>query len=300
MYIVLTGGAGHITKPLALQLLNEGHAVIVVGRNAQNLKELTDAGAMASIGSVEDVAFLTETFTRADAVYTMVPPNMTATDWKGWIGQIGENYAAALKTAEVKHVVNLSSFGAHLPEGAGPVSGIYRVEQALNTLDEGVSIVHLRPCSFYYNLMANVDMVKHLNIIGANYGGEGFTIPLVDSTDIASVAAEELGETHENAVRKIRYIVSDEVTTDQIASALGNAIGKPQLPWVVFSDEQMLQGAIQAGLPEEVAKNYVELGSAMRSGKIAEDYLQHKPETFGNVKLANFAEAFAAAYNSKN
>ncbi len=297
MYIVLTGGAGHITKPLALQLLQEGHAVIVIGRSAENLKELTDAGAMASVGSIEDIAFLTKVFTGADAVYTMVPPSMTATDWKGWIGQIGENYAAALKAAEVKHVVNLSSFGAHLPDGAGPVSGLYRVEQALNTLDEGVSVVHLRPCSFYYNLMANVDMIKHMNIIGANYGGEGFTIPQVDPTDIAAAAAEELGETHENAVRKIRYVVSDEVTTDQIASTLGNAIGKPQLPWVAFSDEQMLQGALQAGLPEEVAKNYVELGAAIRSGKMSEDYLLHKPETLGKVKLADFAQTFAAAYH---
>ena len=90
MYIVLTGGAGHITKPLALQLLHEGHAVIVIGRSAENLTELTDAGAMASVGSIEDVAFLTDAFTRADSVYTMVPPNMTAADWKGWIGQIGK------------------------------------------------------------------------------------------------------------------------------------------------------------------------------------------------------------------
>lgn len=100
MYIVLTGGAGHITKPLALQLLHEGHAVIVIGRHADHLKELTEAGAIAETGSVEDVEFLTKAFTRADAVYTMVPPNMTAADWKGWIGQIGKNYAAALKAAE--------------------------------------------------------------------------------------------------------------------------------------------------------------------------------------------------------
>lgn len=296
MYIVLTGGAGNITKLLALQLLDEENAVIVISRNADNLKELTEAGAIAEIGSVEDVAFLTNAFTRADAVYTMVPPNMAAPDWQDWYGQVGENYAAALKAAGVKHVVNLSSYGAHLPEGAGPVSGLYRVEQSLNMLDGDVSVVHLRPAYFYNNLLSNIDLIRHMGIMGANWGGEGFTLPIVDPSDIAAVAAEELVVVHENRNRKVRYVISDEVTSQQIASTLGSAIGKPDLQWVVFSDEQFVQGAMQAGLPEHGAKSYAELGASMRSGKLDEDYQLHKPETMGKVKLADFAKTFAAAY----
>ena len=114
MNYTLTGGAGNITKPIALALLKAGHSVTVIGRNAANLKELTDAGAAAAIGSVEDIAFLTQAFTGADAVYTMVPPTMPASDWKGYIGRIGKNYATAIAAAAVKKVVNLSSVGAHL------------------------------------------------------------------------------------------------------------------------------------------------------------------------------------------
>ena len=62
MKYVITGGAGNISKPLALQLLTAGHAVTVIGRSEGNLKELTDAGAKAAIGSVEDLAFLTAAF----------------------------------------------------------------------------------------------------------------------------------------------------------------------------------------------------------------------------------------------
>src|SRR5689334_18963560 len=99
MKYVITGGAGNISKPLAETLLAAGHQVTVVGRNAENLKPLTDKGASAAIGSVEDVDFLTKTFTGADAVYTMVPPTMSAADWKGYIGQIGQNYAAAISAS---------------------------------------------------------------------------------------------------------------------------------------------------------------------------------------------------------
>jgi hypothetical protein len=48
----------------------------------------------------------------------------------------------------------------------------------------------------------------------------------------------------------------------RVASALGKAIGQPDLKWVEFTDEQALQGMQQAGLPTEIANNYVEMGTA--------------------------------------
>ena len=167
MKYVITGGAGHISKPLAEKLLKAGHDVTIIGRNPGNLKPLTDQGAKAAIGSVDDVAFLTEAFRGADAVYTMVPPIFQVDDWKSYIGGIGKNYAEAIKEAGVKYVVNLSSIGAHMQEGAGPVSGLYRVEQTLNELKD-VNIKHLRPGYFYYNLFGNIDMIRSMNIFGGN------------------------------------------------------------------------------------------------------------------------------------
>lgn len=295
MKYVITGGAGHISKPLAENLLKAGHEVTIVGRNAANLKPITDLGAKAAIGSVEDVAFLTAAFAGADAVYTMVPPNMGAGNWKQYIGQIGKNYTEAIKANKIKYVVNLSSIGAHLPDGVGPVSGLYLVEQSLNTLTD-VNIKHLRPSYFFANLLANTGMVKHMNIIGNNFGGENFKMILVHTNDIAAVAAEELLDLNFTN-HSIRYIASDEVSTDKIAKVLGEAIGKPELPWVVFTDEQSLGGMIQAGLPEEIAKNYTEMGNALQTGIMSEDYWKNKP-VLGKVKLEDFAKEFAAVYNS--
>ena len=143
MKYVITGGAGNISKPLSEILLSKGHQVTVISRNEKNVASLVAKGAIAAIGSIEDVPFLTAAFAGADAVYTMVPPTMTASDWKGWIGKIGENYAQAIKASGIKYVVNLSSAGAHLPEGCGPVSGLFKEEEALNGLKD-VHIRHLR------------------------------------------------------------------------------------------------------------------------------------------------------------
>jgi uncharacterized protein YbjT (DUF2867 family) len=296
MKYVITGGAGHISKPLAEKLLKAGHQVTVISRNADNIGSLTNNGAKAAIGSVEDIAFLKKTFSGADGVYTMVPPRIDVSDIKSHIASVGKNYAEALKSNDIKYVVNLSSVGAHLPDGVGPVSGLYRVEQSLNELKE-TNIRHLRPTYFFANFLGNISMVKNMNIIGGNFGGADFKMLLADTNDIAEVAFEELSKLN-FAGHTVRYIGSDERGTNDIAKILGTAIGKPQLPWVTFTDEQALGGMMQMGLPENAAKNYTEMGHAMNDGSMFADYWKHPPEKLGKTKLEDFARTFAAVYNS--
>jgi uncharacterized protein YbjT (DUF2867 family) len=293
MKIIVTGSLGHISRPLVEKLTAAKHIVTVISSNADRKREIEAFGATAAIGSVSDVAFLTNTFSGADAVYTMVPPTFSASNWKQYIGTIGKNYAKAISDAGIKNVVNLSSMGAHMPEGCGPVSGLYYVEQALNAL-EGVNVKHLRPGFFYYNFFANLGMIKHMGIIGGNYG-DGAKLVLANPADIADVAADELLSLSFTD-KSVRYIASDEKTTDEIASILGKAIGKPELKWINFTDEDTVGGMLQNGLPLDVAKNYAEMGAAMRSGEMAAEYNSSRSATFGKTNLEAFAPVFAAAY----
>lgn len=293
MKYVITGSLGNISKPLAERLIAAGHSVTVISSNAGKTEQIEAIGAKAAIGSVEDIPFLIETFSGADAVYTMVPPNFGSGNWKKYIAGIGENYAAAIQGSGVKYVVNLSSIGAHMREGCGPVSGLYFVEKALNGL-VGANVKHLRPGFFYTNFLGNIAMIKHMGIIGANYG-EGTQLVLVHPDDIAEAAATELLALSFEG-KSIRYVASDEKSTHEVAAILGEAIGKPELPWADLGDEDLLAGLLQAGLPEEIAKNYVEMGVAMRSGGMASDYTNNPPAEFGSTKLEAFGPAFAAIY----
>lgn len=295
MKYVITGGAGNISKPLALTLLQAGHDVTVIGRSAENLASLTAAGAKAAVGSVEDLGFLIATFKGADAVYTMVPPNWAPVKWKEWIGSIGQNYAAAIKANGIRYVVNLSSIGADLPDGCGPVSGLHKSEKALN--ETGAAVRHLRPSYFFSNFLGNAAMVKHMNIIGSNFGGNGFKLPMSATQDIAAAAAEEITALSFTG-NSVRYLVSDELETEKIAAILGEAVGKPELPWVSFSDEQAQGGMLQAGLPAEVAANYVEMGASLRSGVMQAHFNSNRPAELGKTKFAEFAPVFAQVYQT--
>lgn len=294
MKYVITGSLGNISKPLAQRLVAAGHDVTIISSKHDKVEQIEAIKAKAAIGSVTDVAFLSRIFNDADAVYTMVPPFFGAPDWKKFIAGIGENYATAIKISDVKNVVNLSSIGAHMSEGCGPVSGLHFVEKALNDL-AGVNVKHLRPGFFYSNLLANVSLVKSMGIMGGNYG-ENAIMVMAHPKDIAEVAAEEMLALSFKG-KSIRYIASHELKTSQIASIIGEAIDRPELQWVNFKDEESLAGMLQAGLPEEVASNYTEMGSAMRSGEMASDYNVNRPETFGKIKMEDFAKVFKAIYS---
>lgn len=296
MKYVVTGSLGNISKPLAEKLVAAGHTVTVISSKADKVEQIQALGAQAAIGSVEDAGFLARTFIGADAVYTMVPPNFGAKDFKQYIAGIGRNYASAIRSSGVKNVVNLSSIGAHMPEGCGPVSGLYFVEKALNELED-VNVLHLRPGFFYTNFLANIPMIQQMGIIGGNYG-EDARLVLSHPNDIAEVAAWELMDL-EFRDKTIRYLASDERTTRELASVFGKAIGKLDLPWVNFTDEESFAGMQQGGLPDEIARNYTEMGAAMRSGDMNSEYITRRPVSFGKTKLEDFAPYFAAVYNEK-
>jgi len=296
MKYVLTGGAGHITQPVAEKLLAAGHIVTVIGRDAAKLKPLTEKGATAAVGSVEDRAFLTQAFAGADAVYLMIPPNFGVTDWLGYQQQVADNFIEAIKANDIRKTVVLSSIGAHMITGAGPVDGLAYLETALKKLPN-VENLFLRPSYFYYNFFGQIPMIKHMNIIGANLGEADTKLVLTHTNDIADVAAEELLALQFTGT-SVRYIASDERTVQEIASVLGKAVGNEQLPWVAFSDEQMKGGLLQAGLPDVFAEGYTVMGAAIRNGEMQSDYWNNRPAPLGKIKLEDFAKEFAVAYSA--
>ncbi len=155
MKIIVTGSLGNISKPLAQELVQKGHAVTVISSDAGKQKAIEALGAAAAIGPLEDVGFLTTTFEGADAAYCMIPPANYfdhTLDLTAYTLRIANNYVQAIKTSGVKRVVFLSSIGAHLTEGNSIIRVFNEVETMLNKL-ENTAITFMRPTSFYYNYL---------------------------------------------------------------------------------------------------------------------------------------------------
>ena len=301
MKIVVTGSLGHISKPLAEELVQKGHLVTVVSSRTERQPAIEAIGAKAAIGTMEDVDFLTATFKGADVVYLMealaygsfFDKNL---DFIAANTNIGRNYQQAVQRSGVKRIVHLSSIGAHTDKGNGILAFHYHVENLLMQLPEDVSIKFMRPVGFYYNMFQFIRGIKAQGAIVSSYGGDEKE-PWVSPLDIAAVVAEEIERPFNG--REVRYIASDEVSPIAAAGILGEAIGLPDLKRVVISDEQSLEGMIAAGMNPETAKGFVEMNAAIRTRGLFEDYYRHRP-VLGKVKLRDFAKEFAAVYEEQS
>jgi uncharacterized protein YbjT (DUF2867 family) len=301
MNIVLTGSLGNIGKPLTQALVQKGHSVTVISSNPERKKDIEALGAKALIGAMQDTGFLTTAFQGADIVYLMETMEAAGdmfdktVDFIGDITQIGRNYKQAVEQSGVKQVIHLSSVGAHMEKGNGILAFHHNVENILRQLPGDISIKFIRPVGFFINLFSFIRNIKSKGIIISNYGGDQKE-PWVSPLDIAAAVAEEM-EMPFNG-RSVRYVASDEVAPNEIARALGEAIGKPDLKWTVVPDEQLLQAWIGIGMNEQVASGFVEMQASQASGVLYEDYYRHKP-VLGSIKLNDFAKEFAAAYHAE-
>jgi uncharacterized protein YbjT (DUF2867 family) len=297
MKIVLTGSLGHISRPLTEELVQKGHSVTVISSKAERQKEVEALGATAAIGTVEDVHFLSEAFSGADAVYCMIPPGSFADpdyDVLARVNKVAHNYAKAIRNSEVKQVVHLSSIGAHTNIDNGLLILHFNMEKTLKELPMDVAITTMRPCAFYYNLLSFAGMIKNGGFMASNYGKDDI-VPWVSPLDIAAAVAEEIGSPFTG--RKVRYVASEEISCNEIAGIIGEAISKPDLKWKVISNEQMESGMISTGMRTDIAKGLVEMNASMHLGKLFDDYYRNRP-ILGKTKMKDFAKEFAAVYNS--
>ncbi|EPG66695.1 NmrA family NAD(P)-binding protein [Leptospira wolffii] len=298
MKIIITGSLGHISRPLTETLVHKGHSVTVVSSKQERKKEIEALGAIPAIGRMEDAEFLTNIFQGADIVYAMeavgyenfFDPNFDLTEAAI---RIATNYKKAIQSSGVKKLIHLSSIGAHTDSGNGILAFHYEAEKILSALPEDVNIKFMRPVGFYYNMFAFLQTIKAQGKIISNYGGDERE-PWVSTLDIAEAIAEEIESPFHG--RSIRYIASDEVSPNELAEILGGAIGKPDLKWLVISDQESLDGMVRAGMNPKTARGYMEMNAARRGGALYRDYFRNRP-ILGKTKLKDFAKDFAYAYN---
>jgi len=300
MKIIVTGSLGHISKPLTKELVQKGHKVTVISSKPERKIDIEALGAKAAIGTMEDVDFLSATFEGADVVYVMEA--LGANNFfdqhlslRDAISRIAHNYRKAIQESGVKHVVHLSSIGAHTDKGNGILAFHYDAENILKQLPDDVSIKFMRPVGFYYNMFAFIQTIKTQNVIVSNYGGDDKE-PWVSPLDIAAVIVDEIEKPF--AGREIRYIASDEVSPNEVAKILGETIGKSDLKWMAVPDEQFLNGLLTAGMNPQIAKDFVEMNASRRGGILYQDYYRNKP-ILGKVKTTDFAKEFATVYHQK-
>jgi uncharacterized protein YbjT (DUF2867 family) len=293
---VIVGASGHVGAGIARSLLESGKKVRAVARKADALKQLADRGAEVSLGTVEDAAFLKQAFAGAHAAFLMIPPNFALqTGFRQWQNRIGENFAGALEATKVPYAVTLSSVGAHLSEGNGPVAGLYDLEQRLNAIT-ALNVLHLRPTYFLENHLNSIGMIKGMGFNGGALRAD-LAFPQIATRDIAVVGARRLTALDFKGKVVHELLGARDVSMDEVTRVFGKAIGKPDLQYRQFPYADAQNGMVQMGLPAEIAGMYMEMTRGFNEGKITPTQPRNA-ETTTPTTVEEFATSvFAPAFN---
>src|SRR6516162_8050364 len=103
--ITVMGATGNTGKKISQTLLEAGEKVRALGRSEHKLADLKRAGAEVLTGDTSDAAFLSKAFHGADAVYTLLPTDRRAPDYRAEQDREGEAIVQAIHDSRVRYVV---------------------------------------------------------------------------------------------------------------------------------------------------------------------------------------------------
>jgi uncharacterized protein YbjT (DUF2867 family) len=294
--ITILGATGHVGGKIADILIKKGEPVRLIARSSDRLRKLVGRNATAFAGDAMNTEFLVKAFKDADAVFTMIPPDPKAADFMQYANRIGESIARALEIEKVKYVVNLSSIGAELPEGTGPIKALHNMEEKLNRI-KGLNVLHLRASYFMENLLWNVDLIRSKGITGSAMRGD-LRIPMIATRDIAAYAADRLvkRDFFGPTVHDLRG--PRDLSMMEAAEIIGKKIDKPGLSYLMFPYDDAEKGMVAAGLSPDMSRQYIEMIRAFNEGLIKTDNLTKKVST--PTSFEGFCdEVFVPIYRQK-
>jgi uncharacterized protein YbjT (DUF2867 family) len=294
--IAIVGASGNTGGVAAEKLLASGAKVRAIGRNAGHLERLTSKGAEAFTADATDAASLTKAFDGAEAVYAMVPPNVSAPDVPAYQAQVSDALAEAIAKAKVPKVVVLSSFGADKPEKTGPVMGLHHLEEKLSAI-AGLDAVFLRAGYFMENLLPQVAVIGKLGMMAGPVRAD-LPLPMIATRDIGAAVAELLLKADFTGKQPRELLGQRDVTYSEIAPLIGNAIGKSGLSYTKLPAMMLRPALTQMGMSKSMANMLLEMADALNSGYMAPLEPRSESNSTPTSIEAFIAEEFVPRYQS--
>jgi uncharacterized protein YbjT (DUF2867 family) len=292
LYVIL-GASGNTGSIIADSLLLAGEKVRVVGRDAGRLQRFVRKGAEAFTGDVSDAVALTAAFRSARAAYLMLPPITSREDQE----RESDAIAKAVTESGLRYAVHLSSYGAQVPEGTGPVTGLHSSEQKLNAVS-GLNVLHLRAAYFMENNLAAISMIQEMGIFGHAFLPD-LKLPMIATRDVGNYAAQRLLDLDFSGKQTRELLGERDLSMAEATAIIARGIGKQDLRYVQFPYDHLQRVLEQMGMRPKKAAVYIEMFKAINTGVLA----AQEPRSLENATTTSFEtfvqDVFAPAYHGK-
>ncbi len=260
MYVI-TGATGNTGKVAAESLLARGKKVRVVVRDASKAAALAAKGAEVAVADLRDEKALTKALEGAEGTYLLVPPSMSEKSFRAYQDATSASLAASVRASKVPHVVLLSSIGAELSSGNGPIAGLHVTERLLGDVTTAKS-TFIRAGYFMENLGGSLGALEQ-GILPSFVPGD-LPIEMIATRDIGELAATLLAEGPKAGVVNLG---GAPVTMRDVAAILTKLVGKP-----IQVAEAPLDAVVPTltgfGMPEDLASLYREMLGAFGAGHV--------------------------------
>lgn len=292
--ITVFGASGNTGGAAAAFLLRNGKQVRVVGRKAERLAALVAAGAESAVGDIEDGAFVRQALTGAEAAYVLIPPNPAAQDFRAYQERVVGNVVAAVAATGLRHLVLLSSIGAHHSAGTGPIVAVHEFERRLGEIGD-LNALYLRAGFFMENVFMGLAAIKAQGIHAGPLPA-GTAVQMIAAADIGTYAGGRLARLDFTGKNVIHLLGPELISQTKLVSILGQAVGSP-IRYAQVSLDEVEQGMLQAGLSPSVVSVFMEMYRAAGQGLVAPEEggaVALGPTTFETFAKKVFAPAFRA------
>jgi uncharacterized protein YbjT (DUF2867 family) len=259
---VVTGATGHTGKVVAETLLAQGKPVRVVVRDAAKGAPSRARGAEVAVAALGDAAALGKALAGAEGVYLLVPPNFTSQSVIADQQRLVDSLVAAVRQARPRHVVLLSSVGAQLASGTGPIQSLHYAEEKLA---EVAPLTALRAAYFMENWASVLPVARAQGILPSMLR-PGTRVPMVATADIGRAAAQALVEGPAGR-RVIELFGPAEYSPEDVVQSVAAILGKP-VQKIDVPDEGIEPALKQAGLTDDMARLYREMLDGFNAGRI--------------------------------
>ena len=233
------------------------------------------------------------------AAYLMLPPPTYREDrdYREDQERQSDAIAKAVKVSGLRYAVHLSSRGAQIPEGTGPIAGLHSSEQKMNAIS-GLNVLHLRAGYFMENHLAAIGVIQGMGMVAGALLPD-LKQPMIATRDVGDYAARRLLDLDFSGRQTRELLGERDLSMTEATAVIARGIGKPDLRYEQFPYDQVQQVLTQMGIPPKTAAMYIELNKAINAGVVA----GQEPRSQENSTPTSFEtfvqDVFTPAYHAK-
>lgn len=262
MYAI-TGVTGHVGGAAARALLAQRKPVRAVVRDATKGEAWSQQGTEVAIAELGDRSALADALRGCRGVFILLPTDPTATDVDADHRRLADSIAGAVRDSGVPHVAMLSSIGADLADGTGPVRWLHHLENRLHETD--VLLTTIRSCHFQENVATVLGAALGTDVYPVFGDSADVPVPRIATRDVGTVVVESLlsPSTASEVIDLDGPLYTEREVADELAAVLGKPLQVATIPRPGWVD-----ALVDAGVPSLFAAELAELYDAEQRGAL--------------------------------